>query len=438
MKIFLTTLFAIFFYAQGNAQITDSTRVRNPIELERITKGIDTIGMINIRDLMAIEEFINSSDSIYLSGLVKPPKISDMIFINKYLLDSLLRPFYRISIDEYVRDTTYTPLYRMVVNDLTQDTMYVTVPKEKDFLVLKKSLVFDTLRIENPINFVDFSKTKIAATPVWWHKKNKLSMAFNEAAFVNWNSGGENSISGLFKAYFSRNYKKLHVMWNSDVDIRYGLNQQKDRELRKTDDKFAINSSFGYRKDTISNWYYTVKFNFHTQFTDGYKYPDTDNPISRLMAPGYLFFGAGSEYNLKKHKFSIFLSPLTLKSTFVLDDRLSDEGAFGVTPGQRQRHEFGILVQSKWNKEVFKNVVMNNNLGMYTDYLNNFGNIDVSWELNFNLKINKYLKTSLGAQLIYDDDIKHKEDINGDGQLETLGARVQIKQWLNIGVLFDF
>jgi hypothetical protein len=62
----------------------------------------------------------------------------------------------------------------------------------------------------------------------------------------------------------------------------------------------------------------------------------------------------------------------------------------------------------------------------------------VNWELGFKFKINNYFEASLGSQLVYDDDIKHKEDINGDGSLETLGARVQFKQQLGIGVLYKF
>ena len=106
--------------------------------------------------------------------------------------------------------------------------------------------------------------------------------------------------------------------------------------------------------------------------------------------------------------------------------------------GREARHEFGSLVQSTWDTEVFKNVTMSNRLSMYSDYLNNFGNIDINWELNFNLTVNKHIKANVGTHLIYDDDIKFRDDIDNDGELETFGARVQLKQLLGIGVLFDF
>ncbi len=143
-------------------------------------------------------------------------------------------------------------------------------------------------------------------------------------------------------------------------------------------------------------------------------------------------------YEIKQQKFSLYLSPITLKSTLVFDEQLSNSGAFGVMPGQRSRNEFGFLMESLWNKEIAKNVLMTNKLSLYSDYLNRFGNIDVDWELNFAFRINKFMRASIGGHLVYDDDVKYKEDINNDGTLETLGARVQLKQFLGVGVMYRF
>jgi hypothetical protein len=69
--------------------------------------------------------------------------------------------------------------------------------------------------------------------------------------------------------------------------VRYGLNKQDGIELRKTEDVLQFNSALGYRKDTLSNWYHTAKFNFNTQFTDGYAYPNTEVSISKRFARLY-------------------------------------------------------------------------------------------------------------------------------------------------------
>jgi outer membrane protease len=103
--------------------------------------------------------------------------------------------------------------------------------------------------------------------------------------------------------------------------MRYGINKQEGREARKTDDQFQVSSNFGYKKDSLSNWYYAGRFNFQTQFANGYAYPNVDLAISKPFAPAYIFLGVGSEYSRKDLKLNLYLSPLTQKTTLVFDQR---------------------------------------------------------------------------------------------------------------------
>jgi hypothetical protein len=286
--------------------------------------------------------------------------------------------------------------------------------------------------------------------PMYWSEKNTLGVNFNEVAFVNWNAGGNNSISALFYGNFERKYKKNLMSWKTNATLRYGLSAQEGRELRKTDDQLLFNSTLGYRKDSTSNWRYSAKFNFNTQFSHGYKYPQTNKPISTFMAPAYAFLGIGTEYTDPSEDLVIYISPVTQKSTFVLDQTLANEGMFGVTPaikdeegniiekGENIRTEFGFLVTSSFSKEVFENVDLDNQVSFYSDYLNKFGNIDVDWQLTINLVVNDFIKANIGTHLRYDDDVKFKEDTDGDGTLETLGPKLQFKQMLGVGVVYEF
>ena len=306
----------------------------------------------------------------------------------------------------------------------------------------------DTTAVANFISrdTVTVEKEKIN----YWSKVNKVGLNLNEVAFVNWSSGGNNSVSALMHATFSRKYKRELLNWASNATLKYGINAQEGREVRKTEDQLEINSNFGYRKDSISNWYYSAKLNFNTQFTYGYRYPNTDSPISKFMAPGYAFVGVGTEFSHPREDFTAYISPVTEKSTFVLDQRLANEGMFGVTPaikdeegniiqeGEKIRTEFGFLVSSSFSKEVWENVGVSNQIRLYSDYLNKFGNVDVDWELNVNLKVNQYVQANVGSHIKYDDDVKIKKDIDGDGTLETGGPKVQFKQLLGVGLVYQF
>ena len=417
-----------------NGQVKDSVN---------LAAAIDSLAMLQPVDSSynATKEYpANDSilDSIRMDSLSKPKMIS----IERALLDSLLRPYYHIKIDSgkgnaYGRDIVITPKYRMVIDEQSQDTTYESIPKRIEHFSRRKTYGIDTIGFSNAIELVSIKTRKMAKEPVWWKHKNSIGFDLNEVAFVNWNAGGVNSISGLFKVEFARLYEKLYTIWNNEISARYGLNNQQNTGLIKTDDEIRIASSFGYRKDTVSNWYFTAQVNFRTQFTDGYNDPEDEDPISRFFAPAYFHLGVGGRYNLREALFSIYMSPLTLKSTYVFDEKLSNEGAFGVEPGERSRHELGILIQTKWEKEIFKNVAMVNNLDLYSDYINEFGNIDVDWILSFQFKINKLFQASFRSHIIYDDDIKTKET-NEDGEVITSGARVQLKQQLGLGIIYNF
>ncbi|MEY2922508.1 MAG: hypothetical protein RL108_1134 [Bacteroidota bacterium] len=281
-----------------------------------------------------------------------------------------------------------------------------------------------------------------------WINKNKVGFDISQIAFVNWSAGGNSAISGLIKGDFSRVYSKGNQKWVNELIIRYGLNQQDGVELRKTEDIIQLSSTFGYRKDSITNWYHSAKFNFNTQFTNGYAYPNTDKAISRLFAPAYFFLGVGAE-NASKSKHRVFyISPFTFKNTLVLDQHLANQGAFGVlkaqydskgnmiVQGKNSKTELGFLFTSYYKKEIFKNITLVNKLVLYSDYINNFGNIDVDYDFILDLVVNQYVRATIGARIIYDDDIKAKEEV--DGKQVTVGPKLQIRQMLGVGLVYTF
>jgi len=281
-----------------------------------------------------------------------------------------------------------------------------------------------------------------------WIKKNNIGFYISEIAFVNWNAGGTSSVSGLLKTKFTRVYSDDNYNWTNELIMNYGLNKQDGIELRKTEDAFQFNSTLGYRKDTLSKWYNTAKFNFNTQFTDGFSYPNKEISISRPFAPAYLFLGLGAEYAPKKKEQLLYLSPFTSKITFVLDQRLANLGSFGVakavydlngnliSDGEKSRVELGFLLTAYYKKEIFKNISFENQLSLYSDYISKFGNIDIDYDMVLDLTVNEHVRTNIGFHIIYDDNIKAREQI--DGTQITVGPKTQLKQTLGAGLVYEF
>lgn len=290
--------------------------------------------------------------------------------------------------------------------------------------------------------------TTLPDSITYWEKTNRVGADLNQIAFVNWSVGGNNSVAVLAKGNFTRNYLKNNVSWKNELIMRYGLNSQEGQELRKTDDQIQLNSIFGYRKDTLSNWYYSARFTFNTQFANGYSYPNTTDEISGPLSPAYIFLGVGSEYSRKDLGLNVYLSPLTNKTTIVTNNRLADQGAFGVEAavfdeagnmirsGRNMRIEVGILLTNQIKRQISKNIMMDHRITLYTDYLNKFGNVDVDWQLQLDMTVNEYVKANIGAHLIYDDDIKSTQEV--DGQIVTGGPKIQLKQMLGLGLSYTF
>lgn len=343
-----------------------------------------------------------------------------------------------------------TSVDSLAIDTTTVDTIVIRSVQEKIKHIPRG------VNLTNPV--ISFSKTKARTkefkyfrVPSFWDNENQLGVNLSEVAFVNWSAGGDNAISILGVAKFRRDYKFRYLNWENHADMRYGINIQEGREPRKTEDYIRFSSTFSYRNDTISNWYYSVKANFNTQFTNGYKYPDRDNPISGFMAPGYFFLGAGTSYIPEGKKFNLYLSPLTQRATFVLNQELANEGAFGVDPavedsngniiteGKKVNMALGILVTNSWKTQLAENIELKHNISLYTDYLHDFGNIDVDWQLSVDMIVNQYVKATLATQIVYDDDIKFDEVRDSNGNITTPGVpKIQFKQLLAVGLAYSF
>ena len=99
----------------------------------------------------------------------------------------------------------------------------------------------------------------------------------------------------------------------------------------------------------------------------------------------------------------------------------------------------GVLVTNNWETQLMENIALKHRLNVYTDYLRSFGNIDIDWELNVNLKVNKYIVTNLGTHIIYDDDILFDPIRNDAGVVISEGRpKLQFKQLLGVGVAYNF
>jgi len=291
-------------------------------------------------------------------------------------------------------------------------------------------------------------ESKIDST-LGWNINGDGALQFNNAIFSNWSKGGENSIAGSIVSNILANYKGSDFTFENSFAFGYGLIYSDEYNTRKTDDKLDFNSKFGLNLTDELNA--SVLLNFNTQFAVGYKYPNDSTVISNFMAPGYLNLSAGLDYK-PGNDLSIFLTPVSGRITFVMDQSLADVGQYGVkakvedtdgniiSKGENIKMEFGANLVVNYKKEIFENVTAQTKYEMFMNYtdenVKNRTNIDVNWETIFNLKINSWLNVNLFFHLLYDNDIL--VPIKDANNPDRKGRRLQFKNTNGLAISFKF
>jgi hypothetical protein len=268
-----------------------------------------------------------------------------------------------------------------------------------------------------------------------WQKGGDLSFVFSQVSLKNWSAGGQNSMSGTFLFNSFANYRINKSAWDNSLTVGYGLTQQGSDNLIKTDDRILLASKYGYSAG--NNWFYTGLFDFRTQMTTGYDDPPENTQVmSELLAPGYLQLSLGMDYK-PNDNFTLYMSPVTLKTTIVLDETLSDAGAFGVEPGENYRSEYGASLKSVYKKDdIISKVNFFTRLDLFSNLAEDPQYIDVQWEGRLNFKFNNYLTAVFALNLLYDHDIKSTEEVNGE--IIERGPKLQSKQLLGFGLNYEF
>ena len=267
--------------------------------------------------------------------------------------------------------------------------------------------------------------------PKFWKKGTLTELGFSQVSLSNWAAGGSGSVA--LNAYLNAhiNYAKGNLFWENRGQFTYGFVQSFEDGYRKSSDKMVLDSKFGYR--AIDKFYFSAVFNFTSQFSPGFKYSSdgTATMVSKFFAPAYFTLGLGIDYKPGKGKvFSLNIAPLTGSAVVVTDSLLRKK--YGNAPDEKVRYELGAQVKANLSYQPFKNCKITSVMTLFSDYLNNPQNDQIKWDFRTDFQINKFLRTSLKTNLIYDDNIKIADK---DG---NMAARVQFQEILSLSFSYTF
>lgn len=198
-----------------------------------------------------------------------------------------------------------------------------------------------------------------------WTTSTTPALKASEFLFKNWSSTGNSQLD--VTGTFFGNYKYTHpkYVWDNVIDLAYGYawqdldNSAADsagglfETRRKSNDKIDITSALSW--NAYKGWGASLTANLKTQFGNGYVYDgigaaaeETKQKVSGFFAPAYLTTALSFEY--KKTDWSVSLSFLTGKTTFVCDDSLI---AHGNTYGVIQPDDFDATDPATFNHVYF-------------------------------------------------------------------------------------
>ncbi len=303
--------------------------------------------------------------------------------------------------------------------------------------------------------------------PRYWTNSLKTNLNIGQTSLTNWAAGGDNtfSLQGFVDA--NANYKKNEMFWNNRLQLDFGILYASSKPLlQKSSDRIYLESKWGYKTESMKNFYFSANYDFKSQFAKGWEYktpsvPDEDKYKdeegnlknldalskadqkalwrearvlkSNLLAPAYTNLALGLDYTPTKW-LAINFAPLTggyvivtdqsLRKTYgmelkkeykdIAEADLTEEQAAAVASGaayKGARFEFGAQLKIDIKVNVNDNFAYSTQFVLFEDYLKDHKKNPcprINWDNRFDWKIAKYFALTFTTNLIYDDMVTIK------------------------------
>jgi hypothetical protein len=249
--------------------------------------------------------------------------------------------------------------------------------KNRNFLI-QLFLIFSLLNITGMKSFSQTDSTQTAVNKNWKFDGTFL-FHVHESTFTNWASGGDNQLASKMILKPIIKYDNGKWSWENTFDLRYGQQRNAREAVKKNEDEIIFTSKVGKRFS--ENWKFSSMYTFNSQFTP---YKENDRIQSAFMAPAYTNVSIGFDYDPNKN-YTIYMTPLNMRNTWVFNDSLSARGEYMVKPGSNLRFRFGPSFLITYKGEISKNILLDTKLGYFQDVVDGLGDSFVNWDALLNL-----------------------------------------------------
>jgi hypothetical protein len=254
-----------------------------------------------------------------------------------------------------------------------------------------------------------------ADTTLGWKNQIIGNLNMTQAAFDNWQQGGENSFAWQVSALTRSTLETVLWSWRNTGKFVLGYAKVGDQGTRKSSDEIKIESLL-IRKTNSNLVDPYASLLAKTQFAHGFEY-DTDGnatKISQFMDPGYFTGSAGGAY-IPNENFQTRLGA-AVKLT------VADQFRSRYSNDERTRWEPGATSVTELIRSLHENILFRSQLELFANF-KAFNQIDVDWENQITMTVTEIINVTFNLDLLYDRDISTKR---------------QIRQVLAVGLTYTF
>jgi len=269
-----------------------------------------------------------------------------------------------------------------------------------------------------------------------WTYDATARLNFSQAAYKDWQEGGgTNSLAFTAGLGGEAARRGEHWIQAHQLSLSFGVIDQEEQELRKSEDQILWNSSIRYEGDGFFRLFNpTIAADLRTQFAKGFDY--TENPFrsevdstderfdrelpvqnSAFFSPAFITQSVGLTYE-PIQDFTIRFGGAA-KQTIVNNPEL--RVLYGVAESELVRFEAGAELASAFDKRITDNIRYRSQLNVFFSFNQTEEPPDARWNNTINLKVNDWLSTDLQFVALFDEDITNA---------------IQLKETLSVGVSF--
>jgi hypothetical protein len=264
------------------------------------------------------------------------------------------------------------------------------------------------LAVAAPASAQDKKDDKDTIKHGWTHSLVS-TLNLSQVSYTNWAAGGDNALAYNLLINGTSMQEEEQTNWTTNYAFSYGEARLGNIGLRKTDDKIDIESILAYKMS--EHWDPYASATFKTQFSTSYKYNNdslqTKTGVSGFLDPAIATQAIGFSF----HHAATIKSRLglALRETFTNHYNIYTDDPS--TPQiEKSKIEGGFESVTELALALDDNILLKSKLELFAP-IKTLDVITVRMDNLLEMKVSKYIVTSLGLQLINDRIVTPKTQI---------------------------